>query len=874
MLISNTDKLNQQCGEILAREYQNALGQPYSLRKILLTETERIKLVCGNNGARIESFARYTYVPAAGWKNYITSHTNELNVLERRPANRDAAAEQAFALFEEIDSAHRDVDAGKFIAFADDPSLCWYQSNDQKVRFMEIRSRRNPKQYLLFLVLGNTRGPDKEESILVLRSNRPFNIKDNPKLIKDIEYERAIAVQAYANRINHGRLEIKISKLTIRDIADGTAWIEYETSVEAMEQAPDHIKNMADIYMKAAVEKAFEKEARVFLEKLKKDNGLELDVEKCLSDYAEAIRNKSEWELFSVIDKYISEVTLVKNESNDISLAMLRVLSSCAGKIWSDIDDKKLPPTEIVKNYFNNYAAKLNKHQQELEKLERLADKDAAALTEEERSQLEGKIASTKKQTGMNGTFLQFMSSIINSYIGKEEAAIRENSIVISKHISESMVLNYLENQNILGAVSLGANTGCHAASLSRIYQFKFGCYLDDELLDLIDSGDRILLSPAEGKLIIRASDTDKEAFQTRADRRTAILDNLKNACDYDSARPLLVSGTAVYFEENISRSVQPAGPSQEIGLFRLEDEIFARGGALPNALEFEQMFSNMLSSHPQKITLRSLDEGRDKNMDKLENPLPKHLKGQSLTDYVFNENNPQIEQMHLDFLEAALRTQQRIVQGAVGYPQGAVVEVMYPMINGRADLDKYFAAYQKAREKFTDDLSIRQGAMIETVSAVNNLAEILDAVDFISIGSNDLSADILNIERESLDVDYGGLQPKALRAIGGIIQQADAKNIPVKICGQMAGNPLIACVLLTLGCRRFSMDKESLPLVYAAVKYVQENNLLEQVEAIVKEYLAAHQDQNATVENELIDELLAKIRELFRDNSELFEVL
>ena len=100
-------------------------------------------------------------------------------------------------------------------------------------------------------------------------------------------------------------------------------------------------------------------------------------------------------------------------------------------------------------------------------------------------------------------------------------------------------------------------------------------------------------------------------------------------------------------------------------------------------------------------------------------------------------------------------------------------------------------------------------GAMIETPSALFQLDEILHLADFISIGTNDLSQFILAADRNSVDLlnDDSVLHPSVLRAIIKIIESANKQNRSVCICGEAAGNPTIACLLIGLGVRELSMS-------------------------------------------------------------------
>jgi len=105
-------------------------------------------------------------------------------------------------------------------------------------------------------------------------------------------------------------------------------------------------------------------------------------------------------------------------------------------------------------------------------------------------------------------------------------------------------------------------------------------------------------------------------------------------------------------------------------------------------------------------------------------------------------------------------------------------------------------------------------GMMVEVPSAVLMIDHFVDEVDFLSIGTNDLTQYALAADRSNKDVAglYSSADPAVLRLIRMAIDAANQKNVPVNVCGQMSGNPLYAMLLLGLGLRRFSVTPSAIP--------------------------------------------------------------
>jgi phosphotransferase system enzyme I (PtsI) len=153
-------------------------------------------------------------------------------------------------------------------------------------------------------------------------------------------------------------------------------------------------------------------------------------------------------------------------------------------------------------------------------------------------------------------------------------------------------------------------------------------------------------------------------------------------------------------------------------------------------------------------------------------------------------------------------------------------LKLMFPMISGVAELRAVKLVLEDVKRELEHegkafDKDIKIGIMIEMPSAALTADLLAAECDFFSIGTNDLIQYTMAVDRvnEYVSYLYEPLHPSLIRLIGEVAKAANAANIPVTVCGEMAGEPMIAPVLFGLGIRELSMSAVSIPEVKATVR-------------------------------------------------------
>jgi phosphoenolpyruvate-protein phosphotransferase (PTS system enzyme I) len=247
------------------------------------------------------------------------------------------------------------------------------------------------------------------------------------------------------------------------------------------------------------------------------------------------------------------------------------------------------------------------------------------------------------------------------------------------------------------------------------------------------------------------------------------------------------------------------------VGLFRSEFLFMNRGGELPGEDEqFESYRDAVLAMKGLPVTIRTVDIGADKPMDRL-----------SVSE-LRNEHtlNPALglRAIRWSLSEPGMfRQQLRAILRASAYGK---VRVLIPMVahasEVRHTLDALARAKQQLNEAGKTYNEVQLGAMIEVPAAALILPSILRYFDFVSIGTNDLIQYTLAIDRadESVAHLYDPWHPAVLRLIEMTIRQANAMQRDVSVCGEMAGDPSFTELLLAMGLRSFSMHPSQLAAV------------------------------------------------------------
>ncbi|HZP89040.1 MAG TPA: phosphoenolpyruvate--protein phosphotransferase [Burkholderiales bacterium] len=387
--------------------------------------------------------------------------------------------------------------------------------------------------------------------------------------------------------------------------------------------------------------------------------------------------------------------------------------------------------------------------------------------------------------------------------LGGVPSTLPPNTILVAQELLPSDLLQ-LDRAHVAGIVTEAGGEVGHVAILARAIGVPYVTGLHDAT-ERIRDGMRLLLDGQTGEVWLEPDAPSIDAF---AERKRRYDEQGAKASAQESWACSTRDGVRIFLLANIGRAKDAQEVARHnldgVGLFRTE-YMFLDEAQPPSLERQRQVYEEAASlAAGLPVVIRTLDLGGDKR--------PAFLAPQF-------EANPNLGLRGLRFsLTVArdlFRTQLRAIVQAARHGN---VRVLFPMVLGRHDLRQAIALL----DELCSDEGCKAppvGAMIETPAAVLTIGEILDLVEFVSIGTNDLTQFVLAADRNAVELleDYSALHPAVLRAVGYVADAANSKGKSVSVCGEAAADPATAGLFVGLGVRTLSMS----PASTARVRYL-----------------------------------------------------
>jgi phosphotransferase system enzyme I (PtsP) len=402
---------------------------------------------------------------------------------------------------------------------------------------------------------------------------------------------------------------------------------------------------------------------------------------------------------------------------------------------------------------------------------------------------------------------------LLRELMGKEDRKqeLPENAIIVARNMGAAELLDY-DRTRVRGLVLEEGAATSHVAIVARALNIATVGQVHN-VVSLAEAGDPIIVDGETGLLHLRppvdveSAYAEKVRFRARRQERFRRLRS-KPAVTRDGVEISLNINAGLLFD---LPHLDECG-ADGIGLFRTELQ-FMIASAFPRIGEQQTLYSKVLDGAAGRpVTFRSLDIGGDKVL-----PYLSRLE---------HEENPAMGwralRLGLD-RPALLRTQVRALLKASG---GRELRLMFPMVSEVDEFRRAKALVERETRFLTRHghalpSQLKLGAMIEVPSLLFDLDQLMDEVDFVSVGSNDLFQFMFAADRGNSNVTerFDAMSPSFLRALRSIAAAAAAKRKPATLCGELAGKPLSAMALIGLGFRSISMAPASVGPVKAMLR-------------------------------------------------------
>ncbi|MDA1369231.1 MAG: phosphoenolpyruvate--protein phosphotransferase [Proteobacteria bacterium] len=411
--------------------------------------------------------------------------------------------------------------------------------------------------------------------------------------------------------------------------------------------------------------------------------------------------------------------------------------------------------------------------------------------------------------------YLQDKDPVVTEY--------RDDTILVSEELTPAMLVE-VPKDKLKGLVSVKGSGNSHVAILARTMGIPTVMGSVDLPYNQLD-GKELIVDGYKGEVISNPSDQVRKRYLNTIKEQDLLIADLEVLKDLpcetaDHHRVHLWVNTGLM--SDVMHSLDQG--AEGIGLFRTEVPFLLRE-RFPSEQEQMAIYREQLQAFaPKIVTMRTLDVGGDK----------------SLSYFPIKEENPFLGwrgiRVTLDHPEIFMAQIRSMLRASIGLEN---LQIMLPMVSNINEVNSSMQLIKKAHhELIQEGLDVRFppiGVMIELPAAVYQARALAKLVDFISVGSNDLTQYLLAVDRNNPRVAhlYSAFHPAVLHALYQVVSSVQEEGKPISICGEMAGDPGGAVLLIAMGFDILSMNAATLLKVKSVIRSVSleaAQDLLDQV--------------------------------------------
>ncbi len=380
--------------------------------------------------------------------------------------------------------------------------------------------------------------------------------------------------------------------------------------------------------------------------------------------------------------------------------------------------------------------------------------------------------------------------------------------IIVADELLPSQVVA-LGNIDVKGIVTQAGSQTSHAAIIARSRGIPAVSGIRG-ILRLVSTGDTIVVDGRDGHVTVNPDPETRSAYRKLEREYFHLKDEL---AENRNQPAVTADGVTLQLLANINgvadaRAAEAMGAAG-VGLFRTE-YIYLTHPDIPDEEEQLTTYRDIVAATPNhQVTIRTLDIGGDKTVPYL--------------GHHHKEANPFMgwRSIRLSFEHPEFFTVQlRAILRAAAYAQslGGLVRIMFPMITALEEIHRVRQMVRRAERQLTLQkkayCAVPLGMMLEVPAAAISIDSLLHAVDFVSIGSNDLIQYLMAADRDNPKVSHlcQPLAPPVLRVLAQVVQACRTAEKPLTLCGEMAGQPTSFVLLIGMGLRSFSMSPAFIP--------------------------------------------------------------